>query len=420
MHRISRAPRSKHLQFEHLESRHLMAGNVTVELIDGTLYVDGDDAANGIAVVGTETPGEVRISGTPAFAGDVTELNQQDEPLTFVVTKDIVIRMGAGNDGVEMNNVGVPRSLSIDTGDGLDRVAIGYCTMSAAVSVAWPPIDQKVPGGLILDPRESLPGEVAIAVVWSPIYKPLSWTVGTVGVGRDLSIVTGEAADYVFLGNTHIGRDFTLRTENGQDNFIAHTVSAHNFDAGTGRDADLANITGLQTRGQMTLETGYGDDFVSYAASHAHGAATFLGGHGNNQFFVATSVFSSSLYGEFGVDHDRLEIKSSMLLGNSTFFTGQGGDRIDINYTFGRFVSANTGENGDSLNIVGSALDNIYAAMGDGNDQLAMVVSRILYPFIADAGTGAGDLMYEYGSSANFISLPGVEQRIHAWPWWLM
>jgi hypothetical protein len=420
MNRHCRAASRKRLQFERLESRHLMAGNVTAELIDGTLYLTGDDAANGIAIVGTETPGEVIVTGTPAFAGDVTELNQQDGPLTFIVTKDIVIRTGAGNDGVELNNVGVPRNLSIETGDGLDRVAIGYCTVNAAVNVVWPPATENVPGGVIYDPQSFSSGNDRIAVIIEPIYKPLNWTVGTVGVGRDLSISTGDSADYVFLGHTHIGRNLALRTEDGQDNFIVHTVSALNFDAGTGRDADLANITGLSTRGQMTLETGFGNDFVSYAASHAHGAATFLGGHGNNQVFVGTSVFSSSLYAEFGVDHDRLVIKSSMLLGNSTFFTGQGADRIDINYTFGRFVSANTGEQGDSLNIVGSALDNIYAALGDGDDQMSVVVSRILYPLIADGGTGAGDIMHEYGNAAYYIALPGIEHTNHAWPWWLM
>jgi hypothetical protein len=399
-----------------------MAGNITIELVDGSLYIDGDDDANGIAIVGTETPGEIRITGTPAYAGDITQLNEQDGPLTFTVTKDIVIRMGGGNDGVEINNVSVPRSLSIETGDGFDRVAIGYCTMNAAVNVAWPPIDQNVPGGAILNPAAFTAASSATLDVKPPVYlyEPLNWTTGTVGVGRNLSITTGDAADYVFLGHTHVGRDLALRTDDGQDNFIAHTMSALNVDIGTGRDADLVNITGLQTRGQMTLETGFGDDFVSYAASHAHGAASFLGGHGNNQFFVATSVFSGSLYGEFGVDQDRMIIRSSMLLGNSNFVTGQGADRIDINYSFGRFVSANMGEHGDSLNIVGSALDNIYAALGDGDDQFSLVVSRILYPFMSDGGNGAGDVLHQYGSAAYVISLPGFEQRSNTWPWWLM
>ena len=417
MHRHCRATSTNRIRFERLEPRHLMAGNVTVELIDGTLYLDGDDAANGIAIVGTETPGEVRITGTPAFAGDITELNEQDGPLTFVVTKDIVIRMGAGNDGVEMNNVGVPRNLSIETGAGLDRVAIGYCTMNAAVNVAWPPATESVPGGAIVnpayDPRLNVEQDLYS-------YQPLYWTPGTVGVGRNVSISTGEGADYVFLGHTHIGRDLELRTEDGADNFIVHTVSALAFDAGTGRDADLVNITGLSSSGQMTLDTGFGNDFVSYAASHAHAAASFLGGHGDNQFYIGTSAFSGALYGEFGVDQDRFVIRSSMLLGNSNFVTGQGADRIDINYTFGRFVSANMGDHGDSLNIVGSALDNIYAALGEGDDQLSLVVSRILYPFISDGGNGAGDILHQYGSAANVISLPGFEHRNNSWPWWLM
>jgi hypothetical protein len=420
--RIRRTARGTSLVFERFETRQAMAGNVMAQLIDGSLFLDGDGAANGVAIVATENPGEVRVSGTPATAGDTTELNGQDEPLTFVVTKDIVIRTAGGNDGVELNNVNVPRNLIIETGDGLDRVSIGYCTMNGMMSVAWPPASENVPGGAILNPQVYvLNGEGAVAEDADPYwYRPLNYSPGTAGVGRDLSVNTGNGADYVFLGHTHVGRDIALRTGDGDDNLIIHTASALNLDVGMGRGADLANITDLNTSGQMTLETGFGDDFVSYAASNAHAGAAFLGGHGNNQVIIGSSVFSGALYTEFGVDNDSLTIKSSMLLGNSTFVTGQGADRVDINYTFGRFVSANTGEQGDSFNVVGSALDNIFAALGDGDDQFSMVVSRILYPYSVDGGAGAYDLVHEYGNSAFASGLAGIERRDNTWPWWLM
>ena len=104
----------------------------------GTLFIDGDELANGIAIHATETPNEVLLIPVPAVAGDVTYLNDQTGHLTFEFTEDIVIRMGAGNDGVELNNVYVPRDLTIDTGDGLDRISIGSVIGPQGRAVAGP------------------------------------------------------------------------------------------------------------------------------------------------------------------------------------------------------------------------------------------------------------------------------------------
>src|SRR5687767_1367977 len=104
MNRIFRAARGRSMHVEQLETRRVMAGNILAEVIDGTLFIDGDDLANGIAIQGTENPGEVRLIPVPAVAGDVTYLNDQTGHLTFEFTEDIVIRMGGGNDGVELNN----------------------------------------------------------------------------------------------------------------------------------------------------------------------------------------------------------------------------------------------------------------------------------------------------------------------------
>ena len=73
----------------------------------------------------------------------------------------------------------------------------------------------------------------------------------------------------------------------------------------------------------------------------------------------------------------------------------------------------------DTFIIVGSALDSIYAALGDGDDGLSLVGSRVLYPFTADGGTGANDVIHDYASSAYYTSLSGFEHTVHMWPWWL-
>jgi hypothetical protein len=412
---------------ERLESRRVMAGNVNVELIEGSLFIEGDDAANGIAIVGTENPGEVRVIGTPAFFGDVTELNFQTEPLIFNVAHDIIIRTGAGNDGVELNKLDVGRNLTIETGDGLDRVKVGSSVGSFAVpTVAWPAAGENVPGGVLYDPARVAERALDPYGLWvlTPEYTPLDRLEGAVTVARALSIATGEDSDYVYLGRVRVTADIDLRTDvdvrtdDGNDIVIARDVAARGFDARTGYGGDLLNISGLTARGQLTLETGFGDDFISFAASHAQAATMFYGGHGDNQFYIATSVFSGSLYASFGIDRDRLVIKTSMLLGNTNIVTGAGSDRIDIDYCFGRFVGMVTGADNDLVSVRGSALDYIFAHLGDGDDQLWLTVSRILAPFYAEGGGGGNDLINDYGSYANFTGIPGFEHLSHGYPWW--
>jgi hypothetical protein len=337
------------------------------------------------------------------------------------VTGDIVIRMAGGNDGVEINSISLPRNLTIETGDGLDRVSLGSVVSAdgrpVAPYIAWPPAGEVVPGGMIIDP--SYTPTYTVGEVVPTLYTPLNLVPGNVAVARDLSIDTGGGSDYVYLGYTQVTANIGMRNGDGDDVFVVRVASARNLDAGMGRGHDLANIAGLTTRVQMTLETGFGNDFVSYATSHARGPATFLGGHDNNQFYIGTSVFSSTLYVALGVDNDRLGLTASMLLGNSTFITGAGSDRIDVDYSFGRFLSFDTGTDTDALIIRGSALDNIFAAMGDGDDHLSLVGSRILHPYIAAGGAGTNDVLHIFGSAEYSVATTGFEHKTSNFPWWL-
>jgi hypothetical protein len=251
------------------------------------------------------------------------------------------------------------------------------------------------------------------------LFTPLNQSPGVVMVARDLSIDTGSASDYVYLGQSQVVANFALRSGDGDDVFVIHTASARRMDAGMGRGHDLVNIANLATRVQMTLETGFGSDFVSYAGSYSRGPATFLGGHDYNAIHIGASVFSSSLYVATGADQDYVAVKSSMLLGNSTFITNGGSDRVDIDYSFGRFVSFDTGAAVDALVIRACALDNIYAAMGDGDDHLSLVTTRILHPFVVDGGGGANDVLHSYGSAIYYLGTPGFEHKTSNWPWWL-
>jgi hypothetical protein len=88
-------------RFEPLEPRQLLAGNVTVELIDGDLIVTGDGLDNRIGVYGPAGNLSM-VEGENDGQGNATSINgvpngrfNLDE-----LIGDVIIRMADGNDTV--------------------------------------------------------------------------------------------------------------------------------------------------------------------------------------------------------------------------------------------------------------------------------------------------------------------------------
>ena len=73
----------------------------------------------------------------------------------------------------------------------------------------------------------------------------------------------------------------------------------------------------------------------------------------------------------------------------------------------------------DAIVIRGCALDSIYASLGDGDDHLSLVTTRVLQPFVIDGGVGANDVLHTYGSAIYYLGTPGFEHKTSNWPWWL-
>ncbi|MEM8680295.1 MAG: hypothetical protein AAGF97_13185, partial [Planctomycetota bacterium] len=102
---------------EFLESRQLLAGNVTVDVVGGNLVITGDNQANDIAITqfgATSADQFVLKSGS-----NPTTLNGQNGPLLIEgVTRDFRIDFRGQSDSVTLYLADVPRDLIITSGDG--------------------------------------------------------------------------------------------------------------------------------------------------------------------------------------------------------------------------------------------------------------------------------------------------------------
>jgi len=73
--RYSQASRTRRLGAEPLESRRLLAGNVSVNVAFGTLFIIGDNADNWVSVSGTGTSGQFVVQGLDDSHGAATSIN---------------------------------------------------------------------------------------------------------------------------------------------------------------------------------------------------------------------------------------------------------------------------------------------------------------------------------------------------------
>ena len=165
----------------------------------------------------------------------------------------------------------------------------------------------------------------------------------------------------------------------------------------------------------MTVETGFDNDIVSIVNSHARGSTALLGSDGQNHFAVANCLFEARCTDAFGDQSDRVIIRNSVMNTAPRSITRGGFDRIDVDYSVGKFFSANTGAGSDLVCVRGSALDNIFADLGEGDDQMWMVGSSVERPILSDGGAGI-DYIHHRSCRMTMPGLANFEGIIEGWP----
>ena len=146
MQRTSR--KSRALRFETLERRAMLAGDVTVSVVNHNLVVHSDDGADSITVMQSAT-GAFQVEGVNG-----TTINGQSAILQPQGINDIAIVMGNGNDSVAVEgfqpivvtgigpgpspfmlplqpqNIAIAGNLSIVMGGGTDTVNVTYANIA--------------------------------------------------------------------------------------------------------------------------------------------------------------------------------------------------------------------------------------------------------------------------------------------------
>lgn len=298
------AQRARRFQLESLEPKQMLAGDVAVSVVNGTLFVQGDELDNQIAITSGETPGSYVIRG---LAGTNVSMDDGDSPTDAAATQQVVVngvrhgihaRMGEGDDVVHLNDLQTRGNVTIATGEGSDIVRVGRGPNLPEMSD-----DDRVP---LAEPSVAIGGNLLIRTGNGDDTVVVDHTVGR---GR-LAISTGADSDAVRIGQRDLqimGEDEETGENGGVSQFAPDVrFAAVNLHLGAGDDT--ASVSDTTARHSVSVQAGAGNDGVRLAGVRAQTIA-IDGGRG--EFTDKVAIRDSStrlLFAALGDGNDVLTL----------------------------------------------------------------------------------------------------------------
>ena len=347
-----RSLRSRRLALETLESRTLLAGDVSADVVGGHLRLRGDDECNGVLIVqlGDERYAVVGFE----HDGAPTTINGRDEPLIVRGVKrnfDIDLRGGDDLLGIG-NDVELLAGLADELGFGDALIADADVPPAAAGRL-------KIEGALLVRTGDGADGVLVNAKV-----------------RRSAVIRTGMKSDGVALVNSRFQDNVILRTETGQDGvLIENTTIDDHLNVNTGDNGDALLISSSSV-GHAVLNTGSGKDVVGVSETEFDRHLVLLTGQDDDDV-VLNVVAARRIHLDTGSGNDDVAIANLDLGGNLMIFTGSGRDRVEINDSdVDNLLGVFLGSDNDELSIGGSSAKRALLRGGSGRDVLDRVDKR--------------------------------------------
>lgn len=370
---------------ERLESRILLAGNVSVSINQTGVLITGDDQANDLELLAA--PGSISLRGRNG-----TTINGADAPLVvsaasttldralivrlfgggdiFTVGSDITVNgpvqisLGAGDDAVSMTGVRVNGRLSINTGAGVDSASLNRVVAGNDVSV------------------ES-GNSVLLAIAESTLQK-------------SLTAVTGGGADSILLTGTTVSGAVQLQTGRGDDTVALKNSTLQKslyLDAGRGRD--VAFLDGTTVSGRTSLWMRQGDDSIVIQGSSVLHQKLVVGAlMGTDQLEIsgAATIGSIRRYGSPGTtvetgQKDRIEAAGTGALAKAAALVAQSTPRLSVNVNPAESAE-NAGTSAFTIARSGSTVQAVTVTLSGNAVGRVTVPTQIVIPAGSQSASG--------------------------------
>ena len=356
------------MHLERLEQRLPLAGDVTATLTGSTLRLAGDNLANDVMVT-SAAGGRMAVIGINTTINGGTAAFVSDRAVT-----SIIANFHGGDDAA-----------------GFGNSAADYASQRQFTSLATSPVsdwlgEQESPASFDVFAVQAMIDEVAGGVTTFSIPGRLTVTTGD---GNDSVGIAGDISGRVLvrLGSADVGNGLVIGSE----------------------------FTASHLGGGVIVKGGDRNDFVAIGNVSVSGTVSAALGDGTNWMIVAGDADRPATIGAFAYTGGA-NIDAVMLAGDVTvqkdvrIFTGsQGEDSVSF-YTVddGGTVTVrgnaivNTGNGGDTVDLVGKIQGTVSVTTGGGQDTVSVSSS---VGWITSDGSDPVPVLEAFGSSAIGLDL---------------
>ena len=383
------------LSVEQLESRMLLAGNVTASLsTTGDLWIEGSSDDDWLELK------RIGIGQWEAIPANNTTLNGSLGPQIFRVRRDINVNLHEGNDSVGIKGQGVKKladinSITIKAGSGIDLVVVENLALRSDLKMMGEADDDQlylqnvaVPRSLVV---EGNTGQDNVVLT-------------NAAVSGDVSVNTGEQDDRITLNDGNYKQNVTLVGGPGNDNaYIFGSKINKNIQIDLGstdeEEHDLLDIRRLSAGNDLQVFVGAGSDYLTIINAAIGRNVRVVGDKGPDVFSIGVSRVSGSMEIDMGypgfLETDDVTVFSSNVGGSLRVTTGDGIDRIALaSSVFKKGIEISMGVGNDTFEAhLLQALDRFYLDMGSGGDNVSVRDSTFRWASL-DGGEGTNQLSW--------------------------
>jgi hypothetical protein len=412
----------RRFEFEVLEDRRLLAGDVTAVKIGATLFITGDDASNAIEVraANSATPGDGKVLVTGLVDTDPASLQPTSVNGVLLISQpfsgiqNLAIDMRGGNDSVDIEAPLTLKDLAAKMGAGSDLFGINGLDSATLVTFK---------GNTKIDAGD---GPDGVQIDFAKLGGRLE-----VALGNGDSSGLPQVVQFVAVTSSTVGGAAKLSGGNDPDSF---TFNSDNFNSSleirAGDGADSANVFGFTVKGCLTVDLGDGGSsqapqtFV-IDASNVNGAAKFNGGDGVDQFNFGIDApfeerFNSSLDVCLGKGDDQLNFGGPVVApplpltvrGNASFDGGEGADNFNfVSAAFQRKLDVCLGNGQTSLDqfltFTNSTVNGPARFKGGVDRDIFSFVGADVFKGSLDVWLGRGNDNLNFGDGGTAIRVAG-------------
>ena len=336
--------RTKKLRAESLESRVLLAGDVTADVVDGDLLLWGDHLSNHVSIRSGEVDGTFIIRGLEIDNDGGTTVNGEKVIRVGGVDGDVEARMWSGDDTVYIHEADLPGNLLVRSSVGADRVLIGGHARTSSPAITAAPV--AIDGADLVGVEEPV----------DPVPVP---SFPNVTIDGNVRIDTSRGDDAITMGNVRITGNLNVKSGSGSDVMrlgfnqlpITEPISDVLDAPDVASTASALPISApLFVRGSMGVDAGSGSD----------------------QLWTQSLRVGNDLKVDLGTGDDAFAMNRAKIQTHIEVEGSRGGDRIALVHAFADSATIRTGAGDDGLGIIRSNIDHLFANLGVGDDRMVV------------------------------------------------